>query len=212
MTGDILLIKRHHREAAKKLVKMIEGLGISRPVIAISGESGSGKSELSHAIGKLFKAQGIKAKSVTTDDFYRTLPFERLQKRLEAGIAQSVGPNEYNWEAITAVTQAFKAGKKTSYPCVDLLNDEVDTLQVDFAPIEVLLFEGLYSIKNDLADFRILIDIPYTLTKMAQLKRGKEPMDPNRLAVLQAEHKAVGGIKSRADVLITETYKVVRVR
>lgn len=212
MTGDILLIKRHHKEAAKKLVKMIEELNLSRPVIAISGESGSGKSELAHAIGKVFKTKGIKAKSVTTDDFYKTLPFERLQKRLERGIAESVGPDEYNWEAINEVTHAFKAGKKASYPCVDLLNDEVDSLHTDFAPIQILLFEGLYSIKNDLADFRILIDIPYTLTKMAQLKRGKEPMDPNRLAVLKAEHKAVAQIKQRADVLISETYKVVRVR
>lgn len=212
MTGDVLLIKRHHKEAAKKLVPMILTLQINRPIIAISGESGSGKSELSNAIGKLFKSMGIKSKAVTTDDFYQTLPFERTAKRLEKGIKESVGPDEYNWDAIYSVSKAFKAGKKASLPCVDLLNDEVDSLHVDFKPIEILLFEGLYSIKNEMADFRILIDIPYTQTKLAQLKRGKEPMDPTRLEILKAEHKAVGLIKKTADVLISDTYKVIRVK
>ena len=97
-------------------------------------------------------------------------------------------------------------------PCVDLINDQVDRLTVDFKDIEILIFDGLYSIKNTKANFRVLIDIPYTLTKKAQLKRGKEPMDPNRLEILMAEHKAVTEIRGLADFFITERYKVVKAK
>ncbi|MCX6272927.1 MAG: uridine kinase [Bacteroidetes bacterium] len=212
MLGDVLLIKRHHRLAAKTLVGIIMDLNIDRPVIAISGESGSGKSELSNTIGRLFKSMGKKAKAITTDDFYLTLPAERTAQRVKKGIAEAVGPQEYNWDAIYQVVDDFRMKRKSTFPCVDLLNDQVDTLTTDFSKIDILLFEGLYSIKNEKADLRILIDIPYTLTKLAQLKRGKEPMDPTRLEILKAEHKAVGKIKPVADILITETYKVKRVR
>ncbi len=208
MTGDVLLIKRRHRLAAEALVKIILAKDLSRPVIAISGESGSGKSELSHSIGKILKAKGMKVKVVTTDDFYDTLPAERTAKRIEKGIAKSVGPQEYNWEAIDKVVDDYKKKKTSSMPCVDLVNDQVDKLSVDFKPIEMLIFDGLYAIKNEKADIRILIDIPYTKTKLAQLKRGKEPMDPTRLEILKAEHKAVGEIRKLADFFVTDTYKV----
>ncbi|MHC1707808.1 MAG: hypothetical protein AB9842_09825 [Bacteroidales bacterium] len=210
MTGDVLLIRRHHKLAARKLVNIILETGIERPLIAISGESGSGKSELSHSIGKIFKSMGRKVKVVTTDDFYKTLPAERTAKRLEKGIAQSVGPQEYDWEAIYQVVRDFKERKTATMPCVDLVNDQVDRLSVNFKDIEMLLFDGLYAIKNEKADLKVLIDIPYTRTKKAQLSRGKEPMDPTRLEILQAEHKAVGQIRKLADYFITENYRIIK--
>ena len=212
MTGDVLLIKRHHRLAAQTLVKLIMGMNIDKPIIAIAGESGSGKSELSHSIGKVFKAMGKKVKVITTDDFYQSLPSERTVLRIEKGIAQSVGPQEYDWQAIHRVTDDYLNKSISNMPCVDLINDQVDRLTVDFKDIEILIFDGLYSIKNTKANFRVLIDIPYTLTKKAQLKRGKEPMDPNRLEILMAEHKAVTEIRGLADFFITERYKVVKAK
>ena len=60
MLGDILLINDMHKAAAaeisvhfKKEIKRYEER--YRYIIGISGESGSGKSELSHALGKLLK-------------------------------------------------------------------------------------------------------------------------------------------------------------
>lgn len=211
MTGDVLLIKRHHRLAAQALVKIILEKNLERPIIAISGESGSGKSELSHSIAKVFKGMGRKVKVVTTDDFYQTLPGQRTAKRLEKGIAASVGPQEYDWKAIYLVTEDYLNKKTSTMPCVDLVNDQVDRLTVDFNAIEMLIFDGLYAIKNEKADIRILIDIPYTKTKLAQLKRGKEPMDPTRLEILKTEHKAVGELRKLADFFITDTYKIKRV-
>lgn len=212
MFGDVLLIKHCHKEAAKKLVPIILKIDVKRPVIAISGESGSGKSVLSHSIGKILKSMGIKVKVLTTDDFYKTLPAERASIRVQKGINEYVGPDEYDWEALNNVVNAFKTGKKVSVPSVDLLNDQVDILNINFKPIEILIMEGLYSISIEKTDLKIIIDIPYTKTRQAQLKRDKEPADQTRLKILKAEHNAFAEIKNKADVIISETYRVVKVK
>ena len=70
MLEDILLIKDKHREAATEIVKEILKGRKEKYIVAISGESGSGKSELTHVVAKdLFKL-GIKVKPVHIDNFY----------------------------------------------------------------------------------------------------------------------------------------------
>jgi len=60
MLGDILLINDMHKEAAEAICKhVLEDLETReeryRYIVGISGESGSGKSELSHTLGKALR-------------------------------------------------------------------------------------------------------------------------------------------------------------
>ena len=70
MLGDILLINDMHKDAAKSIGKIVrkdrkkKGRRY-RYIIGISGESGSGKSELAHALGKYLKKQKIRGISLT---------------------------------------------------------------------------------------------------------------------------------------------------
>ncbi|HRY33081.1 MAG TPA: hypothetical protein P5531_08975 [Bacteroidales bacterium] len=208
MTGDILLLTDTHHRLAAEITEKLRAAAKKRWMIAISGESGSGKSELSYAIARRLKDNGLKAKIIHSDNFYVTHPDDRLRIRLERGIEKSVGPGEYDWESIRKVLQAFRKRKTVAMPCVDLLTNQVDTLFTDFSDISVLILDGLYAIKAPGFDLRIFIDLTYHDTKKAQLLRGKEQPDMNRMKVLEAEHRAVRALKPKANILIDATFRL----
>ena len=58
MLGDILLIEEKHHKAADQILQHIENGKEKKYIIAIGGESGSGKSELAHVVAKKLKNKG----------------------------------------------------------------------------------------------------------------------------------------------------------
>ncbi|MDD3818684.1 MAG: uridine kinase, partial [Actinomycetota bacterium] len=74
MHGDILLIKDTHIKAAGNIAEMvfdnITCNEIEKFVVAISGESGCGKSEVAHMISYFLKEKGILAKLLHMDNYY----------------------------------------------------------------------------------------------------------------------------------------------
>ncbi len=69
MLEDILLITEKHRLAADIITKEILKQRSEKFTVAISGESGSGKSELTHVIAKNLRKYGIFAKPIHIDNF-----------------------------------------------------------------------------------------------------------------------------------------------
>ena len=61
MLGDILLITDKHRAAAAEILKYVLKQKKEKMVIGISGESGSGKTELAHTLAKLLRKEGVLA-------------------------------------------------------------------------------------------------------------------------------------------------------
>jgi len=207
MLGDILLITEKHKNAATEIVKKIIKLQKYKIVICVSGESGSGKSELSHCIGKeLVKNHNIPTKIIHSDNYYHVHPHIRNKWRVENGI-ENVGINEIDWKTLIKNVQDFINSRISQMPCIDLVPDEVDMLTTDFSKIKVLIVDGLYAI-NLPADFGIFIDLTYHETKKAQADRGKEKTDELRWKILEQEHKNVIALKEKANVLITKDYKL----
>ena len=209
MLEDVLLIADKHRAAAEVITNKILKNRKDKYIIAISGESGSGKSELTHVIAKNLRKHGIFAKPIHIDNFYNTHPLERPQWRKKNGVENVVGLSEYRWDKINEVIDDFKNNRKSTMPCVDLVTEQVDELTTDFNGIEMLVIDGLYAINTEGVDMRVLIELTYHETKKAQASRGKEPDNPLRWAVLEQEHKAVQSIKDKANVRINKEYEVV---
>lgn len=212
MLGDILLITEKHKQAAEIIAAHIINNRKDRMIIAISGESGSGKSELAHAIAKILRKEGIFAKPLHTDNYYKTHPLERREWRLRHGIENVVGYEEYDWEKINQNLDDFRNGRLSEMPCVDLVTEQVDRLITNFGEVDMLLVEGLYAIKSDNVDLRVFIELTYLETKEKHTKdaRGKEIMDEARWATLGQEHKMVQALKPRTDLLVTKEYAVVK--
>ena len=209
MLEDVLLIQDKHREAAAVIVQEILKEKKDKYIVAISGESGSGKSELTHVIAKNLRKHGIFAKPVHIDNFYNTLPLERTKWRIDNGIEKVVGLNEYKWEEIKRVTDDFKNGRTSTMPCVDLVTEQIDQLTTNFKDVDMLIIDGLYAINTEGVDLRVYIELTYHETKKAQKDRGKEPQNEYRMRVLEQEHNQVLSIKPKADLFVNMDYKVV---
>lgn len=212
MLEDVLLIQDKHREAAAQILETILKNRKDKYIVAISGESGSGKSELTHVIAKELRKHGIFAKPIHIDNFYNTLPLERTKWRTENGIETVVGLNEYRWNDINRVISDFKNGRKSSMPCVDLVTEQIDELTTDFRDIDMLIIDGLYAINTEGVDLRVFIELTYHETKKAQSSRGKEPQNEYRMRVLEREHQVVLSIKPKADLFVNMDYKVVKAK
>jgi uridine kinase len=209
MLGDVLLIQDKHRKAGAILIEEILKRKKEKFIVAISGESGSGKTELAHVVARGLRAHGIFAKPMHIDNYYRVLPLERKPWRIDNIIEKCVGYGEYDWDTIYRNIDEFRQGKQATMPCVDLVTEQVDTLITDFSNVDMLIIDGLYAIKTKGVDMRVFIELTYHETKKAQADRGKEPQNEYRWAVLEQEHKMVQALRDSADFLITKIYEVL---
>jgi uridine kinase len=213
MLGDVLLIQEVHKLAAMEIKRYaIHALSKKKKgykyIVAISGESGAGKSELSHSLAKYLKEENIRVKVLHTDNYYKVPPLLRNEWRRNQGL-KSVGINEYDWSLINRNINEFREDREAMMPCIDIIPDQVDKLITDFKKIDFLVVDGLYAIKTKGADLRVFIDLTYHETKMMQLARMKESQDEWRMKVLEREHQNVHSLKPLADLIIDKTYDVI---
>ncbi len=213
MLGDILLINDMHKEAALSIFeKVMPGCEKKderyRCIIGVSGESGSGKSELAHALGKLLKDNNVRVKVIHTDNYYKIQPLLREEWRRNKGF-DKIGIEEYDWIKIRKTIRDFKEEQECMIPCIDLIPEQVDKLITDFSKIDVLIVEGLYAINAPDIDFRVYIDLTYHETKINQIIRMKEALSDFRLGILEKEHQAVLTLKAKADLIVDKSYQVV---
>ena len=212
MLGDVLLIEDKHRDAGAiiiaQILKVKEETKNDKLVIAISGESGTGKTELAHVVAKGLRAHGIFAKPIHIDNYYKVLPLERTEWRTKNGVENVVGYDEYDWSLIYKNINDFKQKAYSTMPCVDLVTEQVDLLTTNFADVDMLIVDGLYATKTKDVDIRVFIDITYHDTGKAQKLRGKEPQNEFRMKVLLKEHDMVKALKQDADIIVNKDYSV----
>jgi uridine kinase len=207
MLGDVLLIGEKHERAGSQIVARIDEIESGKVVVAIGGESGSGKSELSHVVARALKGRGRLAKILHIDNYYTVRPQDREAWRKEHGL-ESIGLGEIDWDLLDEHLGAFRSGDRAVLPCIDLLTDQIDELHTDFASIEVAIVDGLYPLQVE-ADLRIFIDLTYHDTKKAQVLRGKEPQNEHRRRVLEREHEVVQSLRPLADFLVTSDFDLI---
>ena len=215
MLGDVLLIREQHVSAAAVIAERVlldmQKLRDEHPghkyIVAIAGESGSGKSELSHSLAMALRKAGAQPKILHTDNYYRVPPSERLAARI-ADNFDHVGVGEYDWDLLKSNIADFRAGRHSLMPCIDIVSGQLDRLITDYAKVDVLVVDGLYALGIKDADLCVYIDLTWRETRGNQALRGKESNDEYRLRVLEKEREDVLAFRYRADLTVDHDYNV----
>jgi uridine kinase len=201
MLNDVVTIEKKHTNAAITLFDRVLRDRKTKFIVTISGEVGAGKCEIAHELGRKLLEAGISVKLLHMDNYYHIPPLERLEWRKKNGL-EKIGYDEYDWKTINHNIDDFRMSKKSVLPVVDLFTQKVDQLHTDFNGIEILVIEGLYSIRINQSDLRVFIELTYEDTWDEQMVTHKEVLDDFRMEVLKHEHKAVQSLKGLADFYI----------
>ena len=205
MLNDLITITPRHENAARLILDKILEQQAEQPkdksIITISGEVGSGKSTISIVLGRMLKKHKIRSKIIDLDDYYKIPPLKRREWRLKHGL-DSIGYEEYDWDKLERNISDFYKNEKSLMPCVDLITGYVDKLTTDFSGIDILIVNGLYSLKIENADLKVFIEQTYDETRDAQRYSQKENLDAYRLDVLKREHEVVKSLKSHGEFYI----------
>jgi uridine kinase len=216
MIGDILLIREEHVNAAELIAKKVLEEKNKKPknykfIVGISGESGSGKSEVSHSLGLRLKKEHLRVKVIHTDNYYTVPPLLLSEWRKAKGI-ETVGISEYDWNLISRNIQDFKEDRESMMPLIDIIPEQIDKLITDFKKIDLLIVDGLYAIKSDGIDLRVFIEL--TNADIALAGNNVESMEKSEfaLSVQEKEHQNVVALKPLSDLIINKAYQVLDAR
>lgn len=201
MKEDLLFINKKHEATAETILEKVLEEKKEKYVIAVSGESESGKSEISHCLGRLLRKKEIRTKIVNMDSFYKIPAEKRREWRQKHGV-NSIGYEEYDWKTIDKVISDFKNGIKSTMPFYDVISRQSDTLTTDFKDIEILIINGLYSIKAKGSDLKVFIEVSYEDTQDVQQKKDMETLDEWRIVELKREHEVMLTLKDEATFFV----------
>lgn len=198
--GDTFLLEEKHWKTGAAIARYMEETGLTsagkKSVVAISGPSGSGKSEVGYCIGAYLGLKGLRSVCYSTDNCYTVPALERGKLRAEAfeqgRLSSIIGYKEYNWTLIGEIERGVRIGAGVETPVIDITKDDrpITLKEIDYGEFDVLLLDGLYALAGT-ADVKICLEQSWEGVLHAQKERGKESVDPLRLEVMKLEMEEV---------------------
>ena len=201
-----------HAEPARSLASLLRSqfhiAERHRSVIAIAGESGSGKSATAMQLGRELRDHGIAAVVLHQDDYFHRPP--RANHEHRARSLASVGPQEVNLALMRSHIAAFRNAIAVDAPAVDYAGDTFLTRRIDFSVADVLIVEGTYVLGFDDDDVRIFFQATSGETSERRRQRNRDIDDPVIDEVLAIEHELIAPQAACADILIDTAFKITR--
>jgi len=214
MKGDIIVLEKHHENAARIIVpEIIEKIKNkkSRYTITVSGESGSGKSETGKAIADELEKHGVKSVLLGQDDYFVLPPKSNDSRRRED--PEWLGPHvEVKMDVLEQnLIDAIDGKNEIVKPLIDYNQNSVEDETISLKGIHVVIAEGTYTALLRNVDTKVFIarNRIDTLEHRQKRNRGTEVGDPFIEQVLITEHKIIAGHGQLADFLITKDYEVI---
>ncbi len=205
--------RAEYQDRADALLGMLRSdFGVPRPertVIAVAGESGSGKSVTAIDLAAVLNDAGISTVIVHQDNYFVRPPRTNHEHRLRD--ISSVGVHEVQTALIQSHITAFRNGASNiAAPIVNYPENRFDTQALDFSEARVLMVEGTYALLLDDIDLGIFLQATYHDTAERRRKRARDIDDPFVEQVLEIEHRLIAPQGDRADILIDRDFGMGR--
>ncbi|MFH1552583.1 MAG: glycosyltransferase [Candidatus Omnitrophota bacterium] len=209
MRGDKLVIRKYHTEAAKKISKILipeVRLSPFKYVITVSGESGSGKTEIAHEIAKFLHKAGIKSITLHQDDYFRLAPKTNYRKRRKN--ISLVGTSEVKLSLLNRHIKLFQDAQASSFrkPLVYFNEDKIKEETVKCADAKVMIVDGTYAALLKNVDRKIFLTHTHKDTLKTRLTRNREKIDAHDKKILLIEHKIISKHRKLADIIVKKDY------
>jgi uridine kinase len=211
MRGDILLIRKYHTKAARKIAKrLIPEIhsSNSRYTITISGESGSGKTEITHELARVLRENGIRSITIHQDDYFRYPP--KTNYRMRRKNISLVGTKEVKLDLLNEHIKRFKNPRVTKFqkPLVYFKEDKIRNETISCKAIRVMMVDGTYAALLKNIDKKIFLSRNYKDTFRIRLARKREKIDEFDKKILAIEHRVISGHAKLADIIIKKDYSL----
>ena len=201
-------IKDNYFKLSEQLVSHLQStvlLNNHKLVIAVCGESGSGKSVTATCLQLELEKANVNTSLLHLDSYYKLTPKENHNKR-KANLSW-VGLNELNIELVASHIAAFKNNAQyITVPVVDYERNEFHQKQIDLSHCTVLIVEGVYSFALANLDFKIFLERTFKHTLQQRKARIRESYDPFVEQVLEIEHAIIAPFIAQAHVIIDADY------
>ena len=213
MKGDKLVIQEGHVKAAQYITELLFPQIVKvqgKFIITIAGESGSGKSEIAATLCQFLLEKGIKGIILQQDDYFVYPPKTNAKMRRED--IRHVGLSEVRLDVLDQNLHDIIVGKdEIEKPLVIFDEDLITTERVKLRGIKVIIVEGTYTTLLKSVHRRIFIDRTYTYTSETRKLRAREEQDELLERILGIEHSIISSHKPRADIIVTDNYRVRKV-
>ena len=181
----------------------------SRIVIAVAGESGSGKSVTAVCLAHELTASGHVTEVLHQDDYFIRPPAANHAHRVAD--LTSVGPQEVDFDRLRAHVAAFRRGEHgVAAPRVNYGTDHFDTEPRDFRSVQILVVEGTYVLASVDADIRIFLAATSDDTRERRRARNRDIEAPVVDQVLAIEHRIIAAQREVADIVVDRDFRIVR--
>ncbi|MBT6235090.1 MAG: hypothetical protein HOI49_03230 [Bacteroidetes bacterium] len=179
----------------------------NRTVVAVCGESGSGKTVTATSLKMQLNKNGVSSYILHLDSYFKLPPKENHKNRL-LGL-ECVGAKEVNLALLQKHVDLFKDGvHQITIPVVDYINSCFENLELQLNKVDVLIIEGVYSFLLDRVNFGIFMERNYLQTKEIRKQRKREVYDAYVEQILEIEHSIIAPLIKKADMVIDTNYTI----
>lgn len=207
-----IIIRDEYQMLSNEICQKIlskEVLPISKIILAIGGESGSGKTTTAICLEKALSGKGIDSTTIHMDSYFKLPPKENHLKRIED--LSHVGPQEIDMALLNHHLKTFKKGENSiRIPVLNYTMNLFTHETLDLSKIKVLIVEGVYSFLLEEVDHKIFMARSYKDTYQNRIARTRETYDPLVELILEIEHNIVSPLIRQSDFIINKDYSIVQ--
>jgi mannosylfructose-phosphate synthase len=209
MRGDKLLIRPYHTKAAKDisniLIPEILSSG-SKYVIAIAGESGSGKTEIAYEFARVLNENKIKNITIHQDDYFRRPPGTNYEMRRKD--ISLVGTSEVKLSLMNKHIRLFKdpATAGIQKPLVDFDKNSIGKETLKCKTAKVMLVDGTYTALLKNVDKKIFLLRTHKDTLKMRLARKRDKIDKFDEKILSIEHRIISQHRKLSNIVVQKDY------